>query len=141
MFSGPFAAYVSYVLSLEVIFRERALWLVALLRKKTCNLRQPMHLRHPVSSVLYDVLSPRVWMLQMCRCIDHMSSIMCTSPSMCIVCIPVGTYTYQSKVMTGLCAHTPTHTYTHPHIHPPTHTPTHLPTHPYTHKRTHTLTH
>ena len=35
-------------LSIEVIFRKRALRLVALLRKEMCNLRHPMHLRHPV---------------------------------------------------------------------------------------------
>ena len=35
-------------LSLQVIFRKRALELVALLRKTTCNLRYPMGLRHPV---------------------------------------------------------------------------------------------
>ena len=35
-------------LSLEVIFRERALYLVAHLWKETCNLRHPMHPRHPV---------------------------------------------------------------------------------------------
>jgi len=35
-------------LSLQVIFRERALYIVALLRKMTCNLRHPMPLRHPV---------------------------------------------------------------------------------------------
>jgi len=31
-------------------FPQRALQLVALLRKETCNLRHPMHLRHPVAS-------------------------------------------------------------------------------------------
>jgi len=35
-------------LSLQVIFCKRALKLVALLRKMTCNLRHPMGLRHPV---------------------------------------------------------------------------------------------
>ena len=35
-------------LKLQVIFRKRALYLVALLRKMTCNLRHPMGLRHPV---------------------------------------------------------------------------------------------
>jgi len=30
------------------MFCKRALWLVALLRKKICILRHPMHLRHPV---------------------------------------------------------------------------------------------
>ena len=35
-------------LSLQVIFRKRALELVALLREMTCNLRHSMHLRHPV---------------------------------------------------------------------------------------------
>ena len=38
-------------LSLQVIFRKRALYLVALLRKMTCNLRHPMGLRHPVQVV------------------------------------------------------------------------------------------
>jgi len=36
-------------LSLQVIFRKRALWLVAILRKPTCNLRLPVSLRHPVA--------------------------------------------------------------------------------------------
>ena len=35
--------------SFEVSFRKRALKLVALLQKETCNIRHPMHLRHPVS--------------------------------------------------------------------------------------------
>ena len=35
-------------LSLQVIFRKRAVQLVALLRKETCNLRHPMHFRHPI---------------------------------------------------------------------------------------------
>jgi len=39
-------------LSLEFSFRERALYFVALLWKETCNLRHPMHLRHPVSNAL-----------------------------------------------------------------------------------------
>jgi len=34
-------------------FRQRAIWLVALLRKDTCNLRHPMYLRHPVSMNTY----------------------------------------------------------------------------------------
>jgi len=38
-------------LSLQVIFRKRALSLVALLRKVSCNLRHPMGLRHPVGDV------------------------------------------------------------------------------------------
>jgi len=38
-------------LSLQVIFRKRALELVAILRKMTCNLRHPMGLRHPVTLV------------------------------------------------------------------------------------------
>ena len=37
-----------YTLSLLVIFRERALYIVALLRKMTCNLKHPMPLHHPV---------------------------------------------------------------------------------------------
>ena len=35
-----------------IIFRKRALYLVALLRKMTCNLRHTMSLRHPVSVFL-----------------------------------------------------------------------------------------
>jgi len=35
-------------LSLEAIFCKRALKIMALLRKEICNLRHPMHLRHPV---------------------------------------------------------------------------------------------
>jgi len=42
-------------LSWEIIFRKRALQLVALLRKETCNLRHPMHLRHPAPP-LYSLL-------------------------------------------------------------------------------------
>ena len=38
-------------LSLQAIFRKRALELVALLRKVTCNLRHPMGLRNPVLKV------------------------------------------------------------------------------------------
>jgi len=44
-----------HALSLDVVFRERALYLVALLRKETYNLRQPMHLRHPVQGDEYGV--------------------------------------------------------------------------------------
>jgi len=35
------------VWSLQVIFRKKALWFVALLLKITCNLRHPVGLRHP----------------------------------------------------------------------------------------------
>jgi len=44
-------------LSLQVIFRKRALYLVALLRKMTCNLRHPMSLRHPVLNGVSRVFS------------------------------------------------------------------------------------
>jgi len=40
-------------LSSQVIFRRRALYLVALLRKMACNLRPPMSLRHPVVCIMY----------------------------------------------------------------------------------------
>ena len=46
-------------LSLDVISRERALYLVSLLRKETCNLRHPMHLRHPVICVCFYMMC--VW--------------------------------------------------------------------------------
>jgi len=46
---------------LEVIFRKRALWLVALLRKETCDSWHPMHLRHPICHIM-DPLSP--WFLE-----------------------------------------------------------------------------
>ena len=36
------------ILSSQIIFRKRALYLVALSPKMTCNLRHPMGLRHPV---------------------------------------------------------------------------------------------
>jgi len=36
-------------LSLQVISCKTALYLVALLRKETCNFRHPMHLHHPVN--------------------------------------------------------------------------------------------
>ena len=49
-------------LSLQVIFRERALYLVALLRKMTCNLRQPTGLSHPVR-LLQTILDSRVNLL------------------------------------------------------------------------------
>ena len=42
----------SDALSLQGIFRKRALWLVSLLQKITCNLRHPMGLRHPVQGDL-----------------------------------------------------------------------------------------
>jgi len=41
--------------SLQVVFRKRALELVALLRKMTCNIRHPMHLRHPVFICIYII--------------------------------------------------------------------------------------
>jgi len=43
-------SYVRCLSSWE-IFRKRALYLMALLRKETCNLRHPMHLRHPVQMI------------------------------------------------------------------------------------------
>jgi len=39
-------------LSLLVVFCERALYIVALLRKMTCKLKHPMPLRHPVSWII-----------------------------------------------------------------------------------------
>ena len=39
-------------LSLQVVFREKALDIVALLREMTCNLRHPMGLCHPVQQHL-----------------------------------------------------------------------------------------
>ena len=42
------AAGQRFAAARPVILRERALQSVALLRKETCNLRHPMHLRHPV---------------------------------------------------------------------------------------------
>ena len=36
-------------LSLQVIFRKRAISLVSLLQKENYNLRHPMYLRHPVT--------------------------------------------------------------------------------------------
>ena len=44
-------------LSLQVVFRKRALELVALLRKITCNFRHPMGLRHPVRWVSVEMVS------------------------------------------------------------------------------------
>jgi len=45
-----------------VIFRKRALWLVALLRKMTCNLRYPMGLRHLVLRLqIYEMNGSHVW--------------------------------------------------------------------------------
>jgi len=40
-------------LSLYVVFRKRALKSVANLRKETCNLKHPMHLRCPVAISVY----------------------------------------------------------------------------------------
>jgi len=40
----------SDALSLQVNFRKRALQLVVLLRKETCNSRHPMHFCHPVGA-------------------------------------------------------------------------------------------
>jgi len=41
-------------LSLQVIFRERALYIVAPLQQMTCNLGHPMPLRHRIH-ILYSV--------------------------------------------------------------------------------------
>ena len=41
-------------LSLQVIFRKRALQLIALLLKETCNWRHPMHHRHPLASQVFE---------------------------------------------------------------------------------------
>ena len=51
-----------HALSFEVIFRKRALQLVALGRKETCNLRHPMHLSiHPTqTNFKYPTLSFQV---------------------------------------------------------------------------------
>ena len=43
-------------LSLQVNFRERAVYIVALLRKMTCNLRHSMPLRHPAKLTVEKVL-------------------------------------------------------------------------------------
>ena len=45
--------------SLEFIFHKRALYLVVLLQKETCNLRHPTYVRHPVPNIL--VYSVFVW--------------------------------------------------------------------------------
>ena len=51
-------------LSLKVIFRKRALQLVALLLKMTCDLRHPMHLRHPVlNEVWHDSFMCATWII------------------------------------------------------------------------------
>jgi len=50
-------------LSLLVIFRERALYIVALLRKMICNLRHPTGLRHPVLHVWYDSFTRVTWLM------------------------------------------------------------------------------
>jgi len=42
-------------LSLQGIFRKRALYIVALLRKMTCNLRHPMTLHYPVTVPSYGI--------------------------------------------------------------------------------------
>jgi len=47
----------SDALSLQVIFCKRALWLMALLWKETCNLRHPLHLRQPVCSDIVLLIS------------------------------------------------------------------------------------
>ena len=49
-------------MSVQVIFRKRALQLVALLRNMTCNLGHPMGTRHPVVSSFYPVFSSRTGM-------------------------------------------------------------------------------
>jgi len=41
---------------LLVIFHKRALELVALLQKMSCNLRHPMHLRHPVFNAHMQII-------------------------------------------------------------------------------------
>jgi len=50
-------------LSLQVIFRKRALYLVALLQKMTCNLRHPMSLRHPlIEGAVWHTWMPHIWL-------------------------------------------------------------------------------
>jgi len=65
-------------LSLQVIFRKRALLLLAFLREMTCDLRHPMSLRHPVVNsaglFLENVCPPRVaidFLSQMRRVMTH----------------------------------------------------------------------
>ena len=58
-------------LFLEVVFRKRALELVAPLRKETCNLRHSMHLRHPVHM---SSLCPLCDMIRALSCHIHVST-------------------------------------------------------------------
>ena len=65
------------VLSLQVIFRERAVYIVALLRKMTCNLRHPMPLRHPVT---VELTFEHVLQGQCCLSYAHRKLSLCSAP-------------------------------------------------------------
>ena len=58
------------------IFRERALYIVALLRKMTCNLRHPMPLRHPVT---VELTFEHIHQGQRCLCYEHSKLSLCSA--------------------------------------------------------------
>ena len=78
-------------LSLQVIFRQRALYIVALLRKMTFNSRHPMTLCHPVQCLLYSLLC-RVLLLSciaasscVCACAcSRVCACACVAVSSCL---------------------------------------------------------
>ena len=104
-------------LSVYVMFRNRALQLVALLRKMTCNLRRPMGLCHPLSRKAWRIMA-----LPLLHAPHERETDSTTSNRILL------THTYTHT-------HMHTHTYTHAHIHTRTHTHA---TRNYTRMRVHT---
>jgi len=70
-------------LFLQVIFRKRAIWIVALLRTMTCNLTHLMGLRHPVI---------------ICHVYTYMYVYMNIQNPYILVCLCVWVYIYESTV-------------------------------------------
>jgi len=84
-------------LSLQVIFRQRALYIVALLRKMTCNLRHPMTLRHPVQCFLYSSLC-RVLLLARVAVSSCVCVCACACACVCVRCCLVVSCRFQVAV-------------------------------------------
>ena len=82
-------------LSLQVIFRKRALYLVALLWKMICNLGDPMSLRHPVE--------------------DDRHAARAISIDYIYIHIYIYIYTYM-YMYTYICTYTSTYTYIYTYI-------------------------
>jgi len=154
-------------LSLQVIFRKRALWLEVLSQKETYNLRHPMGLRHSVSdyTTLNHSANPQTSACNSqksaCRWIFRKGALWLVAHSQketCNLRHPMSlrhSVSNVSLLLDFLCKishahHTHTHTYTHMHIHTHIHARTLLtielrfestrklsPTHTHTHIHTH----